>query len=231
MIVIPSNIGAPATLTFTFLAPAFAVDLTTVTAVTLGMLRRDGTQAVLTATIVAATPSQLVCQYEFEGGEITSTGTYALQPLLAVPGGSLPVESIAMFVSTPFANMPQLETTAWLASTSIITTPGPTRSTWATPLDNDGSPYVLSVLFPWVPVDLSGGDVAATLWEALDGQCIVIADYQHEAGSGGTLTLTGAEDQLLPVGDGTFDDSVTYSTPGFVLRLKYSAALSAWLEW
>lgn len=231
MIVVPSNIGAPATLTFTFLAPAFAVDLTSVTAVSLSMLRRDGSQTTLDCTIVAATPSQLVAQYEFaDAGEITSTGAYALQPLLSVPGGTLPVETISMFVSSPFANMPKLETTAWIGVTSTIATPGPSRQGWATPLTNADSPYTLSVLFPWVPVDLSDGAVSATLWEASDGQNIVLVDYLNAAGSG-ALTLNAAGDQLLPQGDGTFDSSLVLSTPGFMLRLKYSASLGCWLEW
>src|ERR1017187_9180862 len=101
MLIVPSTIAAPAAFTVVFYTPALGFDLTTVTAVAFQMLRRDGTMATMAASVVSKTQTELIAQYAFVGGEITTTGPYLLAPQLSVPGGFIPAETVTMMVTTP----------------------------------------------------------------------------------------------------------------------------------
>lgn len=120
MLIVPSTIAAPAAFTVSFYTPALGVNLTLVTAVQFQMLRYDGTTETLTAAIVSATPTELIAQYTFAGGEITTTGAYKLAPQLAVPGGFLPAEPVTMMVTSPFSSSPKLQDQAWVTASSTI---------------------------------------------------------------------------------------------------------------
>lgn len=120
MLRVPSNIGPPSTITIVFLSPWASGDLTLATGVTAIMKRQNGTSLTLGFAIVSATPSELVAQYAFVGGEIVGTGAYSLAPTLTVPGGSLPAESVTMFVSSPWATPPKLTAESWVATTTAI---------------------------------------------------------------------------------------------------------------
>jgi hypothetical protein len=119
MLLIPKDIGPPATITIIFRSPTFSADLTAVTAVTLNVTRQNGTTAVWEAVIVAATEVELVAQYVFTGtGEIDGTGPYAIRSVLTVPPGTFPAQGITAFVGDFIT--PKLEDSAWLAATAII---------------------------------------------------------------------------------------------------------------
>ena len=120
MLVIPSTIAAPACITVAFYTPSLGFDLTTVTGVAFQVLRHDGTTTSFAATIVSATQTELVAQYQFVGGEITTTGAYLLAPQLSVPGGFVPAETVTMVVSSPFQAAPKLTAEAWVTASSKI---------------------------------------------------------------------------------------------------------------
>jgi hypothetical protein len=48
------------------------------------------------------------------------TGVYYLSPVLTVPGGTIPCQSVALFVSPNPQVAPRLEDNTWLALTSRI---------------------------------------------------------------------------------------------------------------
>ncbi len=128
MMRVPSNITAPSAITIRFSAVALGVDLTTVTAVSLAVLRRDGSTATWVCSIVSATPGELVAQYAFTGsGEINGVGVYYLAPTLTVPGGTLNAQAIAMYVTAPANLSPQLEASVMLAADV------PVNSGWRVP--------------------------------------------------------------------------------------------------
>jgi len=226
MFVVPLNIGPPSTLTFRFLSPLIGPDLTTTSAVNLNVVRRDGSTATWACTIVSATQSELVAQYTFTGLELNTTGAYQLQPLLTVPGGLVPSKGMTLFVTSVAASQARTEESAWLVATSQVPSPGPVKNGWGTVATGT---YAASALAPWIPVDLSGGSAAIQLWDALDGETVVIADYKHNAATH-NLTVSSAYADI-PAGDGTFASSATFATNGIVLRWKYNLALGAWLEW
>lgn len=130
MLLIPTDIVAPAALTLVIVRGPFEGDLSTVAAVDCVMRRQNGTTQALAFTIVSAVPGELVAQYVFAGGEIDGTGPYELSPSLAVPGGSLPVEAVAMFVQTPWSGPPTLRAVTRLAST--VGVPPATRNLFLT---------------------------------------------------------------------------------------------------
>jgi hypothetical protein len=120
MLIVPSTINAPAAITILFNTPALGVELTKVTGVTLYMLRRDGTTATLTMTVVTQTATQLVAQYAFVGTEVTTTGAYLLAPQLTVSGGFYPAETVTMMVTSPWQGTPQLQDQSWVIAASLI---------------------------------------------------------------------------------------------------------------
>ncbi len=123
MMRVPNTITAPSALTFTFRAGRSGVDLTTVTAGSLAVLRRDGTTATWALTIVSQTPGELVAQYVFTGGaEIAGNGVYYLAPTLTVPGGVLPCDAVAMFVTPPTNCSPQVEAVIDLNVSVLVNT-------------------------------------------------------------------------------------------------------------
>ncbi len=118
MIRVPNTIVAPSTLTITFKTPTFGVDLSEVTGVALNVVRRDGSTATWNMSGVSTTSAELVYQYAFtDGSEFTGTGVYYLAPVLAVPGGSIPAQAIAMYVSTQAFETPLLEAESLVAMT------------------------------------------------------------------------------------------------------------------
>ncbi len=229
MMRIPSTVAAPSTLTFFFKTVTFGVDLSTITAVSLNVLRRDGSTATWSCDIVSATAGELVAQYAFTGGdEISSTGVYYLSPILTSPTGPVPCETVTLFVYPPGAGAPMVEASSWVVATVPVNSLGPIKQTWVR-ISVADTPYEASAASPWIAVDLTDGDVAITLPEGVDGNAVVISDYLNQAGVGGNLTLTASGAQLLPVGDGTYEASVTYSGSGFSTRLKLSEDL--WINW
>lgn len=225
MLIVPINAAAPTAITLRFLSPVFGPDLTAVTAVTAGMLRRDGSQVTLTLTIVSATSRELVAQYTFAGaGELTTTGAYYLAPHLALPGGQIASETIPLFVAGPFAAIPQLSTDAWLLATVPIPSGGAVRTGWV----DVSSSIVASPYGPHMALDLRTAPISVTLWPALDGDICDLSDV-YNAASSHALTLIGAAGQLVPVGDGSYAASATRSTAGFVLRLRYRASSTSWI--
>lgn len=119
MLLIPKDIGPPATITIIYRSPTFSADLTTVTAVTLNVTRQNGTTTTWEAVIVAATEVELVAQYIFSDvGEIDGTGPYAIRTTLTVPSGTFPTQGITAFIGDFIT--PKLEDSAWLAATAII---------------------------------------------------------------------------------------------------------------
>lgn len=229
MIVIPSTIAAPASITLLFKNPVFGPNLSLATEVTASVLRRDGTTASFTFTIVSATPSELVAQYTFAPGDITITGMYYLAPSLTVPGGSVPGETISMFVASPFSTQSRLQQDVWIMATTPIASLGPVRQNWTlvTPAQ---SPYAGHPFSPWIALDLSTGAITVTLWHGLDGDSVVISDVMHAAATH-NATVNGTDGQQIPSLAGAYATSQTYSTSGFSLRLKYSTATSLWMPW
>ncbi len=226
MLRVPETITAPSTLLIAFEAPTFAVNLETVTAVELRVLRRDGTADIWECDIVSATPREMLVEYAFTGGdEISGTGMYRLSPILTVPGGNVPAESLSLFVGPC---LPQLEATSWIVGAVNVPSLGPSRGEWVA-LSEAESPYAAIAVAPWLALDLSDGDISVSLWSGTDGDSVVLTDYLNEAGSGGDLILTAIGGQLLPVGDGTYAEEVTYDTPGFSLCLKLMG--DQWLPW
>jgi hypothetical protein len=229
MLIVPETITSPAGFTIIFKAPTFAVDLSTVTAAHVNVLRRDGSSDSWELELVSATPSELVAQYTFgtNEDEITSTGMYYLSPVLEVPGGNVPAETISLFVTAASQFSPKLEATSWIAATSRILSLGPVKSEWVR-LTSEDSPYQAVATSPWLALDLSDAPITVTLWEGSDGDAVVLSDFFNEAGSN-ALTLSASGTQEVPLLDGSFGASQTYNTPGFVLRLKLSDGL--WLPW
>ena len=224
MLRVPSNVAAPTTATIAFQTPTFGVDLSTVTAVNLQVLRRDGTSATWAMSIIAATPAELIAQYEFQPGDVTVTGVYYLAPQLSVPGGVVSAETVSLFVSYPTGSTPMLETSAWIVATVPIASLGPIQNAWQVV----SAAYTARPETPWVAVDLRTAPVAVTLWSATDGASVVVSDVYRAAASN-NLTLVAASGQRVPVGDGTYAQTATYSTAGIVWRLKLASNL--WLPW
>lgn len=118
MLLIPSTIGPPTTITIVFRSPTFSANLTTITGVSLAVTRQNGTTATWAMTIVSATEVELVAQYAFVGGEIDGTGPYNLAATLTNSDGSFPAQGITAFVG--YFIVPKLEDDAWLAATAIL---------------------------------------------------------------------------------------------------------------
>lgn len=223
MLIVPQSISAPATFTVTFTAPYFGVDLTSVTAVAFKMLRKDGTSTTLQGTIIFSVPGELVVQYQFSGGEITSTGLYYLTPMLSVPGGQIPATSIALMVQANNLLAPVLEDSAWIAATSPVNG-APSKLTWnvVTP---GVSPLLGLALSPWFACDLRTGNCSVQLWVANDGDNLFVSDAYVVAGANQVTLLAGTPQGFLP-GGGSF--LVPSSYP---FRMKYSTALGGWVRW
>jgi hypothetical protein len=165
MITVPSTIAAPAAFSVLFYTPALGFDLTTVTAVQFQMLRRDGTTATLTATIVSKTPTELLAQYQFVGGEITTTGAYLLAPQLTVPGGWIPAETVTMMVTNPWYGSPKLQGQSWVVASALVAgtpyVPIWTRTPFGAELVHAGSPYAIAIGLTANAVNLNTGPVTA----------------------------------------------------------------------
>jgi hypothetical protein len=165
MITVPSTIAAPAAFSVLFYTPALGFDLTTVTAVTFQMLRRDGTTATLTVTIVSKTPTELLAQYAFVGGEITTTGAYLLAPQLTVPGGWVPAETVTMMVTNPWYGSPKLQGQSWVVASALVAgtpyVPIWTRTPFGAELVHSGSPYAIPVGMTANAVNLNTGLISA----------------------------------------------------------------------
>lgn len=224
MLFIPSTISAPSTITIVFLSPTFGVDLTTVSGVNLNVRRRDGTTTTWAMTIRSSTPIELVAQYQFTGGEITSTGLYTLSPQLTVPGGTFPAMTVSAFVGNDTA---KLEDTTWIAATSDVSSPGPVSQAWQSVAT---SPYSASVVSPWLALDLRTIPLTVNLFAGAEGNVVILADI-YGAGATHALTLNGAGSDKVPSGTGTYSGSTTRAFNNFIVRLKYSAALASWLIW
>lgn len=175
MLTVPSTIAAPAAFTVVFFTPALGFDLTTVSAVAFQMLRRDGTTATLNAVIVSKTQTELVAQYQFAGGEITTTGAYLLAPQLTVPGGWVPAETVTMMVTNPWFGSPKLQGQAWVVASALI--PGNpyvpiwTRTPFGAELVHAGSPYSIPTGLTSNAVNLNTGLIFADVVNgAFDGE-------------------------------------------------------------
>lgn len=225
LLVVPSDVASPSSLTISILRPPLAVDLTDVTAVSLSVLRRDGTTTTYACNILSATASEIILQHVFQPGDITSTGLYYLAPRLSVPGGTIAAETVPMMVSTPFATNPLYETSAWLATTSGSPGAGNVFNSWM-PVT---SPYVASPAAPWLLLDLRTAGTTVTLWSGVDGEEVHLVDT-YSNGATHPLTLNATATQLVPAPAGSYGASASWNTSGFTLNLKYSAALTAWVR-
>lgn len=220
MLIIPQNIGSPSAITITINSPIFGVDLTTVTAVRLAVRRYDGSTTTWVAAIKSATSRELIAQYLFADlGEITTTGMYRIQPQLVTQAGSQPATAVAMFVSNAYSTQANTETDTWVATASEIQSAGASSNEWFL-LDDTASPWDASPVVPYYALDLSAGAITVNLWDAADGDVVVLSDIYGAAASH-SLTLVGNGSQLVPVGNGTYAASNVYSTANFVLRLKF----------
>jgi hypothetical protein len=175
MLVVPSTIAAPAAFSITFYTPALGFDLTTVTAVQFQMLRRDGTTSTLTAAIVSKTPTELLAQYAFVGGEITTTGAYLLAPQLTVPGGWIPAETVTMMVTSPWQGTPKLQGQSWVTASALVAgtpyVPIWTRVTYGAELVASGSPYSIPTGLTGNAVNVNAGNVTADVVKgSFDGE-------------------------------------------------------------
>lgn len=230
MLVVPANITAPASITLIFNNPTFGPDLTTVSAITLNVTRRDGTATTWAMTIVSSTPNQLTAQYTFTGGtEITTAGMYYLAPVLTIPGGTIPAAPISLFVSNAGNLPPQVQDQTWVTATVPVPTLGPYKVGWVN-LTSAASPYAAIATSPWLALDLSTAGITVNLWAAGDGDNVVLTDYKNAAASH-VLTLVANGTSKVPNGDGTFSGTTNRSTAGFSLRLKFQASAGLWLPW
>lgn len=225
MLIVPSTITTPSTITIRFKSPALSFDLTTVTGVTLGVLRRDGTQTTWTMTMLSATSSELVAQYQFQGGEITGTGIYMLAPALTVSGGTISAETVSMFVASPFSTMARVEDDSNLIVTAPVSA-NPPSSTWF----SVAGTLAASPTAPWLAVDLRAQASSVTLWTPNDGDWVVLTDVYQPGTFALTLHANATNGGQLPVGNGTYSSSITPSS-GFQLRLKYMKSAGLWLRW
>lgn len=227
MIVVPSDVTAPTTLTIAFKSLSlYGVDATTVTGVTLNMTRRDGTTATLTCTIVAAVPDELTVQYTFVGTEVTSTGIYYLAPRLTVPGGTLSGSEITMSVVPPSAATPVLNAaSSILYDTPLVASPLVSH-TWHLIA---ASATLGRFANNWVLLDTRGGSYTLSLWAAVDGDtCIIVDVYAAAASNPFTLHANGSQ-QIFSAGSGS--TNLVVSSNGAAVRLKFSQALGAWIQW
>jgi hypothetical protein len=242
-LLVPQNIGPPATITVRFLGPVFAGDLTQVSGISASLLRKDGSTTTLAFAIVAATPQQITAQYTFaNAGEITSTGAYLLACTLAVPGGNLPAETITLFVASTYQNNPVLETSAWLAATSIIPqSPAAVAIPWVY-VSASSSPYFSTPLLPYIAFDGANGPGTIDIWTpSQDSQFIVISDFKNLGSSSAPITLvasgtnTGTSTPWLlwdPSNPGSYTGTAHIADPsGQPVRLRASFARGLWLPW
>lgn len=225
MLIVPQGAVAPTTITLRFMSPVFGPDLTGVTAVTAGLLRRDGTTASLTFTVVTTTTRECVAQYTFAGTELTVTGAYFLAPALTVQGGTVQSETVPMFVGGPYNSIPRLEQDAWIMATVPIASLGPVRSSYRDVTGNiTASPYQ-----PIHALDLRTSAIAIVLWAGLDGDYVEFADAYGAAASH-AFTLNAATGQTVAQGNGTYASSRVTSTANFVLRFRYRASSLSWVQ-
>lgn len=234
MLIIPQNIAPPSGITIVIKAPVWAVDLTTVTAVTLGVLRQDGSQATWNATILSATTYELVAQYIPQAGDITTSGAYYVQGQCSVPGGIAPTETIALWVATPWNCNPKLETSCWLATTTTLAAQGAwSTALWRT-IVSAQSPFQASPFQPWLNVDLTLGGLGIDLWTpAQGGDIVIVSDLTGKVGVGGTLTITPSAGWEVPTGaPGAYGSSFSSTSAGVVVRWKaQTGSPNRWIAW
>lgn len=226
MLVVPLTAASPTTLTLRFLSPLFGPDLTLVTAVTTGLLRRDLSTTTLTWAIISATSRELVAQYTFSGGELTTSGAYYLAPQLAYQGGAVVSETIPLFVGSAYNSIPQLEQDAWLLAT--VPVPGGAIANRWTKITTSGT---ASPLLPLMRADLRSGPLTVTLWPALNGDIAELVDVYNACNGTNSLTVTAATGQQVPIGNGTYASSTTRTTAGVLLRWKFDSTDNLWLPW
>jgi hypothetical protein len=100
---VPVGIGPPNALFVQVASADGGLDLTTVTSATLQVRRPDGTTASWPAALVAgATALTLTVERIFAVTDCPTTGEYAIAPVLAVPGGTVPAYAVRLFVAPPY---------------------------------------------------------------------------------------------------------------------------------
>jgi hypothetical protein len=223
MLTVPLNVGPPTSIQITLQSPVFGPDLTTVTAVNLGVVRRDGTTATWACEILSATTRELVVRYTFSGTELTSTGAFILGPQLTLPGGVVPAESVVLFVSSANAVQPQTETDAWVLATSSVAG-NATRFDWSGPYT---APIAANPLFPFVLLDQRSGTVGVTLWQGTGGDPLTLFD-PYAAGHNFSLTPTGGQ-AVYYKGAITTGATAISGLDGPLCEIKFSKNLNAWM--
>lgn len=112
---VPVGIGAPNALTQTINVTDVSglEDLTTVTGVSLNVLRADGSTATWVATIVSATTTTLEWSHTFASTDTIPdpsaapdgvVGSYKVVPVLTVPGGTVPCYARVLIVTDPYGS-------------------------------------------------------------------------------------------------------------------------------
>jgi hypothetical protein len=228
--IVPNNIGPPNFLTVLVRSPAFAIDLTTVTAANFLVRRQDASIATWAPIIVSATQSELLLQYPLASGDITVTGPYGAGVQLVTVNGNVPASSFQILVTTPYDNSPYLYAESW-AVTSTLLSSASVKQTWTqkTALLG-GSTFNLSPFQPLVRFDPTLGNITLNLWAALDGDDFVANDYLNKLGAF-TLTAVGNALQKVPTGGSpAFASTVSSNTAGTILRWKFDAALQSWVS-
>lgn len=232
MYVVPNTAGPGAYLTLRVRSPVYGVDLTTVTALSTGMLRNDGSSATLQWSIMGSTAEELLAQYAFQGNEFTGTGLYRLYPQLSVPGGTVETYSLGMLVSAPhLLSQPVNEEVTWLAvSSKVAPTSAAVSQAWTLYDAAVQGAYTLSPFQPWVKTKSAAGALALTLWAPNDGDIVILNDYLATAGAHSQTLIASAGTQI-PTGLGTYGPSNVNSTPGLIQRLKWHKSDSLWTAW
>ena len=231
MLIIPSNIAAPTAFTVRFYAPALGFDLTSVSAVQFAVLRHDGTTTTWVATIVSQTQTEIVAQYFFVGGEITTTGAYLLAPQLSVSGGFIPGETISCVVRSPFQCTPKLEGQSWVSASSLIagTLYAPTwvqTPLWGAELVPAGSPYTLPTGNTPRAVNLTSGNVQVNVVNgASDGETkrFVSTSLTNPLSSNTFVIFAQAGNLYAGTNDGVASTSVNF-TGQFDVTMTWIAA-------
>jgi hypothetical protein len=75
------------------------LDLSTVSAVTLHVMRPDGTSSDWATSLSAQSPTSVTATHVFAAADVPVPGKLTIEPRMTVPGGTWPVERFNLIVS------------------------------------------------------------------------------------------------------------------------------------